>query len=379
MAPMIKVEKLCKSFGSLQVLKDVDLEVNRGEVIAIIGASGCGKSIFLRSIDALHSIDSGRIYIGDEEISTARESELNRIRQKVGMVYQGFHLFEHMNVLDNITLAPRKLKGIPKDQAEAAAAELLKTVSLTGKKYAMPSELSGGQKQRIAICRCLAMDPEVMLFDEPTSALDPAMVGEVLAAIRGLIDQGMTMLIVTHEMGFAREVASRVLYFDEMGIYEEGSPEEIFDHPRREKTGAFIHKLKAFDEEVDRSDFDLLGMQSRIDAFCKKYAISDKRRYTLQLSVDELFGGIIDNCGRSGIPVHIHISISYSELDSGIVCAIEYPGAEWNPFAGLSDTTDAMRLLDETDETLGYRLLKKRADAVEFSNDGKQNRILITV
>ena len=371
MAPMIKVEKLCKTFGSLQVLKDVDLEVNKGEIIAIIGASGCGKSVFLRSLDALHPIDSGRVYIDGCEISALRGAELDGIRRKMGMVYQGFHLFEHVNVLDNITLAPRTLKNIAKEQAEARAMELLKTVSLEGKKYAMPSDLSGGQKQRIAICRCLAMDPEVMLFDEPTSSLDPAMIGEVLATVRSLANRGMTMLMVTHEMSLAREIASRVLYFDEMGIYEQGTPEEIFDHPQREKTIAFIHKLKTFDEEVTGHDFDFLGMQSRIEAFCKKYAITDKRRYSLQLTVDELFDGIMENCVKSGVPIYIHINISYSELDGSNICIIEYPGAKWNPFAGLDDATGVV------DDTLGYRLLKKRANGVSFTNDGSMNRISI--
>lgn len=371
MAPVIKVEKLCKTFNSLQVLKNVDLEVNKGEIIAIIGASGCGKSVFLRSLNALNSIDSGHIYIDGEEISAARGAELNRIRRKMGMVYQGFHLFEHMNVLDNITLAPRKLKGIDQEQAEARAMELLKTVSLESKKYAMPSVLSDGQKQRIAICRCLAMDPEIMLFDEPTSALDPTMVGEVFAVIRGLAKQGMTMLIVTHEMSFAREVSSRVLYFNELRIYEQGTPEEIFCHPQREKTKAFIQKLKTFDEEVNGRDFDFLGMQSRIGAFCEKYAIANKSCYTLQLTIDELFGGIMDNCDKSGVPVHIHFNISYSEIGNSIICVIDYPGTEWNPFAELDDATGVL------DEKLGYRLIKKCAKDVNFINCDGINRISI--
>ncbi|MEN6327315.1 MAG: amino acid ABC transporter ATP-binding protein [Syntrophomonas sp.] len=374
MAPIIKVDKLCKTFGSLQVLKDLDLEVHKGEIIAIIGASGCGKSVFLRSLDALHSIDSGHIYINGEEINTKRGAELDRIRRKMGMVYQGFHLFEHMDVLDNITLAPRELKGVAKEEAEARAMRLLKSVSLESKKYAMPAELSGGQQQRIAICRCLAMEPEVMLFDEPTSALDPTMAGEVFATIRGLANQGMTMLIVSHEMSFAREVASRVLYFDEMGIYEQGTPEEIFDHPQREKTRAFIHKIKSFDEEVNGYDFDFLGMQSRIEAFCNKYLIDQKRRYTLQLVGDELFGGIMDNCDQSGDAVHIHLNISSSELDDSIICIIDYPGAEWNPFAGLDDTAG---VIDEA--MLGYRLLIKRAKGISFTNSGGINRISIIV
>ena len=175
---------------------------------------------------------------------TSNQKDLNRIRRKVGMVFQGFHLFSHMNVLDNITLAPVKLLGLPREEAEKKAEELLKMVGLESKKYTMPDVLSGGQKQRIAIVRCLAMEPEVMLFDEPTSALDPTMVGEVLATLRLLAKQGMTMVIVTHEMEFAKEIASRILYMDEQGIYEEGTPQEIFEAPQKKKTRDFIHKME---------------------------------------------------------------------------------------------------------------------------------------
>ena len=214
---MIRVEKLSKAFGSLQVLRDVTLTVEKGERIVIIGGSGCGKSVFLRCMDLLEIPDKGTVFVGEDEL-TSRKADLNRIRRKVGMVYQGFHLFSHMNVLDNITLAPVKLLGLSREEAEKKEENLLGMVGLESKKYAMPEVLSGGQKQRIAIVRCLAMEPEVMLFDEPTSALDPTMVGEVLATLRLLAKQGMTMIIVTHEMGFAREIATRVLYMDEQGI-----------------------------------------------------------------------------------------------------------------------------------------------------------------
>lgn len=220
---MLRIENLSKSFSSLKVLQNVSLTVEQGERIALIGRSGCGKSVFLRSIELLEKPDSGRIFIGDDEI-TAIGANVDAIRSKMGMVYQGFHLFEHMDVLENITLAPTRLRGISKQAAEEKALELLRIVGLESKKNAMPATLSGGQKQRIAICRCLAMEPKVMLFDEPTSALDPTMVGEVLATIRMLAKRDMTMLIVTHEMSFAREVATRVLYFDECGIYEQGAP-----------------------------------------------------------------------------------------------------------------------------------------------------------
>ena len=254
---MIRVENLSKSFGSLHVLKDVNLTVEKGERIVIIGGSCCGKSVFLRCMDLLEKPDAGRVFIMDEEL-TAPKADLNRIRRRVGMVYQGFHLFSHLNVLDNITLAPVKLLGLSRKEAERKAEKLLEMVGLSGKKYMMPEHLSGGQKQRIAIARCLAMEPDVMLFDEPTSALDPTMVGEVLATLRLLAKQGMTMVIVTHEMAFAREIATRILYMDEQGIYEEGTPEEIFDAPKRSRTRDFIHRMKYFSWQTDSRDFDFL-------------------------------------------------------------------------------------------------------------------------
>lgn len=250
---MLRVENISKSFGSLKVLQNVNLTVETGERIAVIGKSGCGKSVFLRLLELLEQPDEGRIFIGDDEI-TAKGANVDAIRMRMGMVYQGFHLFEHMDVLENIILAPTHLRKTPRLKAEEKAMELLRMVGLESKHNAMPNTLSGGQKQRIAICRCLAMEPQIMLFDEPTSALDPTMIGEVLATIRMLAEQNMTMIIVTHEMGFAREVATRVLYFDECGIYEEGSAIEIFDNPQKIKTQAFIHKLKYFSQHIGRRD-----------------------------------------------------------------------------------------------------------------------------
>ena len=284
---MIRVENLSKAFGSLQVLKNVNLTVERGERIVIIGGSGCGKSVFLRCMDLLETPDEGRVFIGEDEL-TSRKADLNRIRRKVGMVYQGFHLFSHMNVLDNITLAPVRLLGQPRKEAEKRVETLLGMVGLESRKHAMPEVLSGGQKQRIAIVRCLAMSPEVMLFDEPTSALYPTMVGEVLATLRLLAKQGMTMIIVTHEMDFAKEIATRVLYMDEQGIYEEGTPEEIFDAPKRKKTRDFIHKMKYFFWQIGSRDFDLMQLQGNIRSFAHRYGLDDKKAYRLQLCTEEL-------------------------------------------------------------------------------------------
>ena len=239
---MIRVENLSKSFGSLQVLKNVNLTVDKGERVVIIGSSGCGKSVFLRCMDLLETPDDGKIFIGEDEL-TSKKADLNRIRRKVGMVYQRFHLFSHMNVLDNITLAPIKLLGLTRAEAEKRAEVLLNMVGLESRKYAMPEVLSGGQQQRFSIVRCLAMDPEVMLFDEPTSALDPEMVGEVLEIMKELADDGMTMVVVTHEMGFAREVGTRVLFMDGGNIVEQNEPKAFFEHPQNPRLKDFLSKV----------------------------------------------------------------------------------------------------------------------------------------
>ena len=236
---LIRVEGLHKYFGENEVLKGIDLSVSKGEVVAIIGPSGCGKSTLLRSINLLEVPTQGKIYFEGEDI-TSPKADIDKIRQKIGMVFQWFHLFPNYTVLDNITLAPLQLKKMTADEAKAKAHELLERVGLPDKASAYPSSLSGGQKQRIAIARSLAMSPDVILFDEPTSALDPEMVGEVLSVMRELADEGMTMLVVTHEMGFAREVADRVLFIYEGVIYEEGTPEELLGNPKNKRTREFL-------------------------------------------------------------------------------------------------------------------------------------------
>ncbi len=239
---MIKIQGLHKSFGSLEVLKGIDYEVKPQEVICIIGASGSGKSTFLRCINLLEKVTAGAVYIEGTDI-TAPTSDINKIRADVGMVFQQFNLFPHMNVLDNITIAPRKIRQMTSQAAEQLAYELLEKVGLSDKAKAYPEQLSGGQMQRVAIARALAMKPKIMLFDEPTSALDPEMVKEVLDVMKQLAFEGMTMVVVTHEMGFAREVADRVIFIDNGVIAEEGSPEQIFSKPKNERTKAFLGKV----------------------------------------------------------------------------------------------------------------------------------------
>ena len=358
---MIRVEKLSKAFGSLQVLKDVNLTVEKGERIVIIGGSGCGKSVFLRCMDFLETPDEGAVFIGEDEL-TSNQKDLNRIRRKVGMVFQGFHLFSHMNVLDNITLAPVKLLGLPREEAEKKAEALLKMVGLESKKYTMPDVLSGGQKQRIAIVRCLAMEPEVMLFDEPTSALDPTMVGEVLATLRLLAKQGMTMVIVTHEMEFAKEIASRILYMDEQGIYEEGTPQEIFEAPQKKKTRDFIHKMKYLSWRIETRAFDLMQLQGNICSFASRYGLDAKKTNRLQLCTEELIYEMLDYGQADGTP-DIQIQISFDERDKCTLIELRSRGKKYDPFEAESD--------DEIH--LGVTILKNTAKRIDYRFDGENN------
>lgn len=239
---MIRVENLKKSFGDLEVIKDLSTVVEEKEVICVIGPSGSGKSTFLRCLNRLEEITGGHVYIEGTDI-TDPKNDINKIRQDVGMVFQQFNLFPHMTVMENVTLAPTKLKKKDKKAAEQKAYELLDKVGLREKANAYPGELSGGQKQRVAIARALAMDPKIMLFDEPTSALDPEMVGDVLDVMKQLAREGMTMVVVTHEMGFAAEMGDRVLFIDGGYIVEENVPKELFGNPQHERTKAFLSKV----------------------------------------------------------------------------------------------------------------------------------------
>ena len=239
---MIKVENLYKNYGKLEVLKNISTEVKKGDIIAIIGPSGSGKSTFLRCLNKLEEPTAGHIYIDNKDLMGV-DTDINKIREKVGMVFQHFNLFPHKTVLENLTLSPMKIKGYSQAEAENKALVLLEKVGLKDKATAYPNQLSGGQKQRIAIARALAMEPEIMLFDEPTSALDPEMIKEVLDVMRDLAKEGMTMLIVTHEMGFAKNVANRVFFMDRGNILEDTTPTELFDNPKHERTKEFLDKV----------------------------------------------------------------------------------------------------------------------------------------
>lgn len=239
---IIKVQKLNKYFGELHVLKDIDMSVAESEVVVLIGASGSGKSTLLRCLNFLELNESGTIILDGEKID-AKTNNLNKVRERVGMVFQHFNLFPHKTVLENVIEAPMMVKKVPKEQAIKEGKELLQKVGLLDKRDVYPAKLSGGQKQRVAIARSLAMKPEVMLFDEPTSALDPELVGEVLATMKQLANEGMTMVIVTHEMGFAREVGDEIIYLHDGQIVEHGTPQQIFGNPQQERTKEFLSKI----------------------------------------------------------------------------------------------------------------------------------------
>ena len=240
--PMIHVEGLCKSFGKIDVLNGVDIDIEKGEVLVIIGPSGCGKSTFLRCLNRLEEPTSGKIFLDGTEI-TSPKTNINQQRQKMMMVFQHFNLFPHKTILQNLTIGPIKLKKMSKAEAEEKAMKILERIGMAEKAYSYPSQLSGGQKQRVAIGRALAMDPEVILFDEPTSALDPEMVGEVLEVMKELAKSGITMICVTHEMGFAREVASNIVFFDNGVVAEKGTPQEVLNNPKNERLQNFLAKV----------------------------------------------------------------------------------------------------------------------------------------
>lgn len=327
---MIKIRGLTKKFGELVVFENISAHIKKGECIAVIGPSGTGKSVFFRTIAMLEKPDSGSIFINGIDI-TQKTVNINHVREKMGMVYQGFHLFSHLNILDNITLAPRLVKKQDQGYAEKKAIELLTLVGLTDKAQSYPHQLSGGQQQRIAIARSLAMEPEIILFDEPTSALDPTMTCEVLSIIRKLTKMGLTMLIVTHEMNFAKEVADRVFYMDDGGIYEEGTPSDIFDHPNKDKTKAFIHKLKVFNYQIHSIGFDRVTMNAEIEIFCQKYNLGKKQVYHIQLFLEELLMEIFTHCYEKSSP-NIEITIEYSDESAETAVFLTYRAIYFNPF-----------------------------------------------
>lgn len=362
---MISVQNLSKQFGSNWVLKDINAEIHKGEVISIIGPSGTGKSTFLRCLNLLERPTGGSIVIDGINILQKGVDE-PKLRRKMGMVFQSFNLYAHLTVLDNLTIGPMKLLGKSRQEAEAKAIELLKSVGLSEKIDNFPDELSGGQKQRVAIARCLAMDPEIILFDEPTSALDPTMVSEVLAVIRRLAKEGMTMAIVTHEMDFAKNVSSRVFYMDEGIIYEAGNPGDIFENPQKEKTRIFIQRIRKLSETITSQHFDLYKLNANIELFCARHT-ADKRTVShILLVVEEVLGQLLLPL-FAGDP-SIDLTLEYSEKTGEFQLLFDYAGAAQNPFLALPD-----------EDNLSLKLIEKLAKSSSYSADAGRNHLTIVL
>ena len=358
---MIRIEHLRKEYPTAVPLKDVNVEIHKGDVISVIGPSGTGKSTLIRCINLLDKPTSGKIFVDGEEI-TAKGSDVARIRRKMGMVFQHFNLFPHMTVIENIMAAPMDLLGKSKQEAYDKGMELLRKVGLADKALNYPDVMSGGQKQRVAIARTLAMEPEIILFDEPTSALDPTMIGEVQAVIRDLAKQGTTMIIVTHEMKFAREICNRVFYMDQGGVYEDGPPEQIFDNPQKECTRHFIRHLKVLEYTIASKDFDFIGLNTQIEEFGRKHRISQRTIYNLQAYIEEMCVQII--LPHMGSAFEILVTIEYSEEKDNADVVIRYGGDIFDPL--------------HTDNELSLLLAKKATDQIVHSFDptqGLANRV----
>ena len=328
---VISVAHLQKAYPNVTPLQDVTTEIRQGDVISIIGPSGTGKSTFLRCLNRLEEPTGGEIRVLGQTMTGAGPRELSAVRRRMGMVFQSFYLFPHLTVMENIMLAPVELLGVSRQDAYRRGMELLQSVGLAEKAMNYPDELSGGQKQRVAIARTLAMDPDIVLFDEPTSALDPTMVGEVLSVIRNLASQGLTMLIVTHEMKFARDVSTRVFYMDQGVIYEEGAPEQIFEHPSTDRCRAFIHRLKTFHTEIRSRTFDFLGIASEIDGFARKHLLGADQALKFQQIFEELCVSVI----LPALPTEGGWTLSFDAAcrEDGSQCeaVIRWEGAAFDP------------------------------------------------
>lgn len=361
---MITVRNLVKKFGDVEVLKDINTEIHKGEVISIIGASGGGKSTFLRCLNLLEQPTSGEIIINGVNVLDPA-TDVAAVRQNMNMVFQSFNLYDHMTALENLTLAPIKLKGIPRKTAEEQGMELLRTVGLVERAHYFPQELSGGQKQRVAIARCMAMNPEIILFDEPTSALDPTMVSEVLAVIRKLANQGLTMVIVTHEMEFARDVSSRVFFMDDGRIQEEGPPAQIFGNPHSERTLAFIHHVRAWRHAFNSPHVDLFGMHGELRTFGEKQLLSRQAIFNLQLLSEELLQLLMPQLHQR---LKFELAVQYSEDDGILNAFLSMPPGTPNPL----DSADA-------DHELGVTLIRNLATHIEYQQNEDCSRLVFQV
>ena len=354
---LITIEHLRKEFEGVTPLEDVNATVNEGDVISIIGPSGTGKSTLLRCLNRLEEPTSGKIIVDGEDICDPA-CNITLVRRKMGMVFQSFNLFNNLNILQNVCAAPKKLLGVPADQAERRGMELLGRVGLADKAQSFPEELSGGQQQRAAIARAIAMDPKILLLDEPTSALDPTMVAEVLAVIRSLAAEGMTMMIVTHEMRFARSVSSRVFYMDEGGIYEEGTPEQVFENPTREKTRRFIRHLKTMQLTIESAEVDYLATLAKLETFGADAALPVRTQRRFVLAFEELvLQVVLPQLQKQGSGFPIEVLAEHAEEQDKVMLQVAWGGEVFNPLEHADDLSSA--IIGSIANEANYRLTDK--------------------
>ena len=348
---MIELIHLEKKYEQAVPLKDVNAVINRGDVISVIGPSGTGKSTLLRCINLLEKPTGGKILLDGEEI-TAPKYNPARARSRMGMVFQGFNLFSHLTVIENLMMAPTLVLKKTRQEAYDTGTALLRRVGLAGREFQYPDQLSGGQKQRVAIARTLAMDPDIILLDEPTSALDPTMVGEVQAVIRDLAGTGKTMMIVTHEMNFARAICNRVFYMDQGTIYEDGTPEQVFDRPQKELTRRFIRKLKVLELQIDNREYDFIGVGTEIDGYCLRSDIPPRIKYRILLVFEELAQQILlPVLDRTGI----HVIMEYSEETETATVTFAWGGGRFDPASSENE--------------LAYNVLKSSVPDLTYTYD----------
>ncbi len=361
---MIELRHVNKTYGDNTLLRDINVTIRDGDIVSVIGPSGAGKSTLIRCINLLEKPTSGQILINGADI-TAKDADIAGIRKKIGMVFQSFNLFDHLTVLENVMNPPMQLLGFTRDQAHEKAMELLRTVGLEGRAFQYPRLLSGGQKQRVSIARMLSMDPDVILLDEPMSALDPAMVGEVQSVIRELSKTGKTMIIVTNEVSFVREICNRVLYLDQGGIYEEGTPEEIFDHPQKELTRRFVHRLRVFEATFTGADDDFLGVFGEMERYCYKNLIPSRACKRIQLVMEEL-------CHEVLIPQIaepcVSFVVEYAEKSGKASVIVRYNGEPFDP--------------RDSDNIISLKLIMSMAEFVEYAQideNGFTNQVTLSV
>ncbi len=359
---LIEIEHLRKEYPNAVPLKDVNATIKRGEIITIIGPSGTGKSTLMRCINRLEIPTSGCIKVFGEDTGD-KKSNLRLLRQKMGMVFQSFNLFGHMSVIENVMLAPMVLKKESKEYAYQNAIRILKMVGMAEKALSFPDELSGGQKQRVAIARTIAMDPEIVLFDEPTSALDPTMVGEVLSVIKDLAKNGMTMMIVTHEMKFAHDVSTRIFYMDQGVIYEDGTPQEVFDNPKKDRTRAFVKRLKVLSLSIESPDYDFISMSEKLQTYGEKNMFGKKRTMALRLLFEEIASlNIIPN---SSLSFPLSVSAEYDDANDLLEMRFEWNGTEYNP-------------LLKADE-ISIKLINAQIKSSKFIYEDGRNKLILSL